>query len=149
VSRLLPGLGLLFRWLLPVAGAWGSAPEGEGACPTRRASEVATRTFSPVWRRVRLGANQKELPGCGTLLATFQSIGLNKPFVSLSYLSLNFGMKNALTPYERKGAKTLNSDLVVPMCPVCGGDRTSVAHTNRGELYCVDCNRIHLVLEPH
>jgi hypothetical protein len=58
-------------------------------------------------------------------------------------------MKNALTPYEWKGAKTLNSDLVVPMCPVCGGDRTSVAHTNRGELYCVDCNRIHLVLEPH
>jgi hypothetical protein len=41
----------------------------------------------------------------------------------------------------------MSTELVVLTCPVCGGDGTSVA--SNGELYCVDCNRIYLVLESH
>jgi hypothetical protein len=41
----------------------------------------------------------------------------------------------------------MSTDLGVLMCPVCGGDGTSVA--SNGEVYCVDCNRIYLVLESH
>jgi hypothetical protein len=41
----------------------------------------------------------------------------------------------------------MSTELVVLTCPVCGSDGTSVA--SNGEIYCVDCNRIYLVLEPH
>jgi hypothetical protein len=41
----------------------------------------------------------------------------------------------------------MSTNLVVLMCPVCGGDGTSVA--GDGELYCVDCNRIYLAFESH
>ena len=32
-------------------------------------------------------------------------------------------------------------------CPICGGDRTSIAI--EGELYCVECNRMYPVVETH
>ena len=35
----------------------------------------------------------------------------------------------------------------VPVCPVCGGDRTSMAID--GELYCVECNRLYAIVESH
>lgn len=35
----------------------------------------------------------------------------------------------------------------VPVCPVCGGDRTSIAID--GELYCVECNRLYAIVESH
>jgi len=41
----------------------------------------------------------------------------------------------------------MSTDLVVLMCLVCGGDGISVA--SNGELYCVDCNHIYLVVESH
>ena len=39
----------------------------------------------------------------------------------------------------------MSADLVIPICPACGSDRTSDA--SHGEIYCVDCNRIFPVLE--
>ena len=39
----------------------------------------------------------------------------------------------------------MSTDLVVPACPACSGDRTSVASS--GQIYCVDCNRIYPVFE--
>jgi hypothetical protein len=41
----------------------------------------------------------------------------------------------------------MSTNLVVVMCPACGGDRTSMA--SNGELYCVDCNHIYLVSKPN
>jgi hypothetical protein len=41
----------------------------------------------------------------------------------------------------------MSTDLGVPMCAVCGGDRTSAA--SNGDLYCVDCNRIYRAFESH
>jgi hypothetical protein len=41
----------------------------------------------------------------------------------------------------------MSTELVVLTCPVCGGDGTYVA--NKVEIYCVDCNRLYLVFEPH
>lgn len=45
------------------------------------------------------------------------------------------------------GLVYVKEELVVLTCPVCGSDETSVA--SNGEIYCVDCNRIYLVLELH
>jgi uncharacterized Zn finger protein (UPF0148 family) len=39
----------------------------------------------------------------------------------------------------------MSTDQVVWTCPVCGGERTSAVR--HGEIYCGDCNRIHLVAE--
>ena len=39
----------------------------------------------------------------------------------------------------------MSADLVIPICPACGSDRTSDA--SHGEIYCVECNRIYPVLE--
>ncbi len=39
----------------------------------------------------------------------------------------------------------LSPDEVMPMCPVCCGDRTSM--TSKREIYCADCNRIYPVVE--
>jgi transcription initiation factor TFIIIB Brf1 subunit/transcription initiation factor TFIIB len=39
----------------------------------------------------------------------------------------------------------MSTDLLIPICPACGSDRTSDA--SKGEIYCVDCNRIYSVLE--
>ncbi|MFI5117444.1 MAG: Trm112 family protein [Terriglobales bacterium] len=39
----------------------------------------------------------------------------------------------------------MSADLVIPICPACGSDRTSDA--SHGEIYCVDCNRIYPVVE--
>jgi hypothetical protein len=41
----------------------------------------------------------------------------------------------------------MSTNMVVVMCPACGGDGTSMAAN--GELYCVDCNHIYLVSKPH
>lgn len=39
----------------------------------------------------------------------------------------------------------MSTDLVIPICPACGSDRTSDA--SHGEIYCVECNRIYPVFE--
>jgi hypothetical protein len=40
----------------------------------------------------------------------------------------------------------LSIDEVMPACPACYGERTSM--TSRREIYCVDCNRIYPIPEP-
>jgi hypothetical protein len=96
--------------------------------------------------KARLGTYRKELQGHGQVL--FRSLNLqpNKSFVSFVVYLFSFGTKDAPTPLIWE-VLTMSTNPVIAMCPVCGGDRTSMA--SNGELYCVDCNHIYLVSKPH
>jgi hypothetical protein len=128
----------------PKSRAQASAVQGPRREDYMEGDRHCQRDFAPAWERERIRPYRKELPGRLLRSVNPQS---GKSFVSLVVCLFDLLARRVLLMLVHWEVLTMSTELVIVTCPVCGGDGTSVA--SNGELYCVDCNRIYLVLESH